>query len=87
MDELAKPLHALLLLTISSMQQASERTGAAAPKFEFLLAESGYSNKEISEILGKTLTAVAKAVSRGRASRRNHPLDDAAQGEGESPNV
>lgn len=86
MDELAKPLHALLLLTISSMQQAAERSGAAAPKFELVLADSRYSNKEIAEILGKTVPAVAKAVSRGRAGRRNHPLDD-EQSEGESPNV
>ena len=70
MEELAKYLKALLLLQVWNAQQATERTGLAGPKLELLLSDSGFAQKEIAELLGKSQAAVAKAITRGRAARR-----------------
>ncbi len=72
MEELAKTLRALLRLSIWSVQREAERAGVPTPRMELLLSESGYSTKEIAELLGKTPVAVAKAISRGRAGNRKN---------------
>jgi hypothetical protein len=69
-EELAKYLRAMLLLNIRTAQHAAERSGLGALKIELLLADSGFSNKEIADLLGKSFASVAKAVTRGRAARR-----------------
>jgi len=78
-EELVKYLRAMLLLDIWSAQEAAARSGTAAPKLEVLLADSGFATKEVADLLGKSQAAVAKAISRGRATRRAMNTD--AQGE------
>lgn len=76
MEELAKYLRASLLLDIWNTQQDAERSGVAPPRFELLLAESGFSTKEIADLLGKSLAAVSKALTRARTARRGGQRDD-----------
>ena len=70
MEELAKYLRALVLLGLWNAQNGVHAGSSAVPKLELLLADSGFSHKDISEMLSKSQAAVAKAVSRGRATRR-----------------
>lgn len=83
MEELAKYLRAMLLLDIWTAQETAARSGAAAPKLEVLLADSGFATKEVADLLGKSQAAVAKAISRGRSTRRAKSAD--AAGESEAP--
>jgi DNA-directed RNA polymerase specialized sigma24 family protein len=69
MEELTKYLKALVLIELGRLQE-SERAGKTGPKAELLLADAGFSHKEISEMLGKSAGAVAKAVSRARAAKK-----------------
>lgn len=69
MEEVAKYLKALVLLQLGAAVTNADREGRPT-KFELLLADAGFSNGEISQMLGKSLAATAKAVSRGRAARR-----------------
>jgi hypothetical protein len=69
MDELAKYLKAMLMLDLAAAQNAAEREGRPAPKLELLLADAGFGNREAAELLGKTVAATAKAISRARAAR------------------
>ena len=79
MEELGKFLRAMLLLKIWSAQQVAERNGVAAPKFELILADSGFSIKEIADLLGKSPAAAAKAVARAKAARRGGQSDDQSE--------
>ena len=82
MEELAKYLRALLLLQISTLPEDTAKSGRAVPKVDVLLADAGFSQKEISDMLGKSGAAVAKAIYRARAARRT--LDSAeSPGQGE----
>lgn len=73
MDELIRYMRASVLLQLHFAHTLSERGGGAAFKPEVLLADAGISTKEIASMLGKSPAAVAKAISRSRASRR---IDD-----------
>jgi len=61
MDEVVKYLRALVSLQANAA--ASDENGVKA---EILLSRAGLRHAEIAEILGKTQSAVAKAVSRAK---------------------
>ncbi len=79
MDESEKYLKALVYLQIQAMSG-----GEAFQKPEVLLSRAGLANREIAEILGKNVPAVAKAIERARKAARGAadeaatPLDDPA---------
>jgi DNA-directed RNA polymerase specialized sigma24 family protein len=83
MEEMVKYLRAMVQLQLMEAQTIAEREGRT-PKFELLLADAGFSNAEVAQMLGKTVGAAAKAVSRGRAARRG--LADVADMQPEQPN-
>ena len=62
-NELVKYTKALLLLQLQGMKNSE---GAAKP--ELLLARAGLTQREISELLGKNLAAVAKTLQRAGRS-------------------
>lgn len=86
MEELEKYLRAMLLLDIWNAQQTAERSGSVGPKFELLLADAGFGTKEIADLLSKSPAAVAKAISRAKASRRGTQMNDNSDS-GEGQNV
>lgn len=69
-DESLKYLRALVYL------QLEARTGSAFAKPELLLSQAGFSNKEIADMLGKSATAVAKAVSRAKKALAEEAKDN-----------
>lgn len=69
MEELVKYLRALVLLQLQTAQDVAERSGRPL-KLALLLADAGLAQKEIADMLGRTTTAVAKEISRGRSARR-----------------
>lgn len=83
MEELTKYLRALLLLGLWNAQNPRHAGTQAEPKLELLLSDSGFSHKEISDMLVKSPTAVAKAVSRARAARRGAAAVDSQTQEGD----
>jgi hypothetical protein len=62
-NELVKYTKALLLLQLHGMKNSE-----GAPKPELLLARAGLNPREISELLGKNLAAVAKTLQRAGRS-------------------
>jgi DNA-directed RNA polymerase specialized sigma24 family protein len=82
MEELAKYLRAMLQLDIWTAQQNAERNGTTPPRLELVLADSGFSTKEIADLLGKSVVAVSKAVSRARSARKSAQRDESSVGEG-----
>lgn len=71
MEELLRYMRAMVMLQLHSAQTASGRGDAGLPfKPEVLLADAGFSAREIATMLDKTPAAVAKAISRGRSVRR-----------------
>jgi DNA-directed RNA polymerase specialized sigma24 family protein len=83
MEEMIKYLRAMVQLQLLEAQAIAEREGRA-PKFELLLADAGFSNADVAQMLGKTAGAAAKAISRGRAARRS--LADVADTQPEQVN-
>jgi DNA-directed RNA polymerase specialized sigma24 family protein len=83
MEEMVKYLRAMVQLQLLEAQAIAEREGRAQ-KFELLLADAGFSNADVAQMLGKTVGATAKAISRGRAARRG--LADMADTQPEQPN-
>jgi hypothetical protein len=83
MEEMVKYLRAMVQLQLLEAQAIGEREGRV-PKFELLLADAGFSNAQVAEMLGKTVGAAAKAISRGRAARRG--LADVAEPQTEQRN-
>lgn len=69
MEEMLKYMRALVLLQLSESQATAEREGRTS-KLELLLADAGFGNAEVARMLGKSVAAAAKAISRGRAARR-----------------
>ena len=64
-NELVKYTKALLLVELQRLKNSE-----GAPKAELLLARAGLTQREISELLGKNLAAVAKTLQRaGRSGR------------------
>jgi len=73
MEQLAKYLKALVLMQLADSQAAAAREGRTL-KLELLLADAGFGNNEVAQLLNKSPTATAKAISRARAARRS-PVD------------
>lgn len=69
MEEMLKYLRALVLLQLEQAQGRAEREGTNS-KLELLLADAGFSNNEVAQMVGKSVAAAAKAISRARAARR-----------------
>jgi DNA-directed RNA polymerase specialized sigma24 family protein len=69
MEEMIKFLRAMVLLQLAEAQATADREGRT-PKFELLLSDAGFTNAEVAQMLGKSVAAAAKAISRGRAARR-----------------
>jgi DNA-directed RNA polymerase specialized sigma24 family protein len=69
MEQLVKYLKALVLLEVAAAQSTAEREGRPA-RLELLLADAGFSNSEVAQLTGKSASAAAKAISRGRTARR-----------------
>jgi DNA-binding CsgD family transcriptional regulator len=68
-EELVKYMRALVLLQLGVAARVSAGSGAgpaATVRSEVLLARSGFSHREIAEMIGKTPAAVAKAISRAK---------------------
>ena len=68
LEELLKYVRAQLLIQLQTAQVALAQAGGLPIKVEVLLSDAGFSHKEIATLLGRTQGAVAKAVSRARAS-------------------
>jgi len=66
MEELVKYLAALVALQVRALM---EKDDPQPVKPELLLAAAGFTAKEIAGLTGKTVPAVAKAITRARASR------------------
>jgi DNA-directed RNA polymerase specialized sigma24 family protein len=64
MEELLKYLKALVALQLRSERDET----VAAPKIEIILAGLGFTAREISDLSGKSQAAVAKTISRAKAS-------------------
>lgn len=84
MEELAKYLRAMLVLDIWRAQNSAARAETPPPRFELVLADSGFATKEIADLLGKSQAAVAKAISRGRVGRRTRAVDEQRESEANS---
>jgi DNA-directed RNA polymerase specialized sigma24 family protein len=68
MEELVRLTRAMLLLQISQVQAAAGEAPGNL-KLEVILADAGFAHREIAAILGKSVPAVSKAISRGRIAR------------------
>ncbi len=66
MEELVKYMRALVLLQVR--QLTSREEGAERPKPELLLSQAGFTAREISELTGKSVAAVSKAIARAKAA-------------------
>jgi hypothetical protein len=71
MEEFVRYLRALVYL-----QSQAIRSEEGAVKTEVLLAKAGLPYKEIAEILGKSEMAVAKTVSRAKATNNKKGTND-----------
>ena len=65
MEELAKYLRALVLLQI---QATADEDAVSKP--EVVLSAAGFGHQEIAELMGKNKAAVAKTISREKASKK-----------------
>lgn len=65
MDEMLRYLKALVALNAAALDETEER-----PRAEVLLDRAGLSIQEIADALGKSYPAVAKTLSRERATRK-----------------
>lgn len=72
MDELLRYMRAMVMLQLHVAQVVADDTERAPLRPELLLADAGFSSREISTMLTKSPAAVAKAITRGRASRRGN---------------
>lgn len=71
MEELIRYMRASVLLQLYTAQTQAAQPGAPPFKPEVLLADAGIPPREIAAMLGKSPAAVAKAISRARAARRD----------------
>jgi len=73
MDEtVVKYMRALVALQLRSEREE----GMPASKAELILAGLGFTAREIAELTGKNQAAVAKAISRGKASVKAGALEE-----------
>jgi hypothetical protein len=83
MEEFVKYLRAMLMLQVQDAQAAA-RAQNVPLKLEMLLADAGFSHREVSVILAKSPAAVAKAISRGRAARKENAVEELGGHEGDA---
>jgi DNA-directed RNA polymerase specialized sigma24 family protein len=85
MEELIRYMRALVLLQVQeSLRIGDPEHSAIRP--EVLLADAGFSAREIADMVAKTPAAVAKAISRGRTARRKGTEpSEPSMAEGERP--
>lgn len=76
MEELVRYARALLLLQLKQAEMLVQAGKGPAIRAEILLADAGFTARDIAELLGKNYSAVAKAVSRARATRGNETADE-----------
>lgn len=69
MEELIKYMRAMVLLQLRGIQSSTE--DGLPLKAEALLAQAGFTAREIALMLDKSQAAVAKAITRARAVRRS----------------
>ena len=72
MDELLRYMRAMVMLQLHAAQVVADDTEPTPLRPELLLADAGFSSREISTMLAKSPAAVAKAITRGRAARRGN---------------
>jgi DNA-directed RNA polymerase specialized sigma24 family protein len=69
MEELIRYARALLLLQLKQVEMSADAGKGPAIRAEILLADAGFGPREIADLLGKNYAAVAKALSRARATK------------------
>jgi DNA-directed RNA polymerase specialized sigma24 family protein len=75
-EELIRYARAMLLLQLKQVEMSASGGKAPVIRAELLLADAGFPAREIAELLGKNYAAVAKAVSRARATRGKEAADE-----------
>jgi len=81
MEELARYLKALVVLQVQMLELAAARGENTAVRSEVILADAGFTAREIAGMVGKSPAAVSKAISRARATRRSPDSEtDASSG-------
>jgi DNA-directed RNA polymerase specialized sigma24 family protein len=82
-EELIRYARALLLLQLKQVEMSASGGKAPVIRAELLLADAGLGAREIADLLGKSYPAVAKAISRARATRGKETADEneAARGD------
>jgi len=65
---------ALLLVQLRALEISARNSNAPPVRPELLLADAGFTAREIADILGKSYGAIAKALSRARAGRTRESL-------------
>ena len=83
MDELIRYARALLLLQLRQVEMSAQAGKGPVIRSEVLLADAGFGGREIADLLGKNYAAVAKAVSRARATRGKEAADGNGAAEGD----
>ena len=76
MEELIRYARAMLLLQLKQVEMPASGGKAPVIRAELLLADAGFAAREIADLLGKNYAAVAKAVSRARATRGKQMADE-----------
>lgn len=76
MEELVRYARALLMLQLKQVEMSAQAGKGPAIRAEVLLADAGFAAREIADLLGKNYAAVAKAVSRARATRGKETADE-----------
>lgn len=86
MEELIRYARALLLLQLKQLEISAEAGMGPTIRAEVLLADAGFGAREIADLLGKNYGAVAKALSRARATKSkglSHEENDTGVDRGE----
>ena len=83
MEELVRYARALLLLHLKQVEMSAQPGKGPVIRAEILLADAGFGVRETADLLGKSYAAVAKAVSRARATRGKETADENEAAEGD----
>jgi DNA-directed RNA polymerase specialized sigma24 family protein len=75
-------MRATLMLQLRAAQTAAKAQDVPF-RPELLLADAGFAHRDIATMLGKSQVAVAKAIGRGRAMRKQS-ADERPGGRGEA---
>jgi DNA-directed RNA polymerase specialized sigma24 family protein len=76
LEELVKYARALLLLQLKQVEMSALSGKGPVIRAEILLANAGFGVRETADLLGKNYAAVAKAVSRARATREKETANE-----------